>query len=79
MAGGPRSPEIDERYYVDAAARTLQLLKVVADVDGPISLASLVSELGWTKPSVYRLVRTLEAIGGLRMQEDRGYVLGPAL
>ena len=79
MSSGPRNTEIDERYYVDAAARTLQLLKAVAAVDEPVSLASLVGELGWSKPSVYRLVRTLEAVGGLRMQEDKGYVLGPAL
>lgn len=80
MAGtAPRSTEIDERYYVDAAARTLRLLKVVAEDDAPVPLATLVTRLGWSKPAVYRLVRTLEAVGGLRLHDGKGYVLGPAL
>jgi IclR family transcriptional regulator, pca regulon regulatory protein len=79
MSTGPRNTEIDERYYVDAAARTLQLLKVVAALDGPVSLSTLVTRLGWSKPAVYRLVRTLEAVGGLRLHDGKGYVLGPAL
>jgi IclR family transcriptional regulator, pca regulon regulatory protein len=79
VSSGPRSTEIDERYYVDAAARTLQLLKVVAEIDAPAPLTLLVSRLGWSKPAVYRLVRTLEAVGGLRLHDGKGYVLGPAL
>lgn len=79
MANGPRSTEIDERYYVDAAARTLQLLKLVAEIAEPAPLTVLVARLGWSKPAVYRLVRTLEAVGGLRLEDGKGYVLGPAL
>jgi IclR family pca regulon transcriptional regulator len=76
---GPRNTDIDERYYVDAAARTLHLLKVVAEIDAPAPLTVLVSRLGWSKPAVYRLVRTLEAVGALRLHDNKGYVLGPAL
>jgi IclR family pca regulon transcriptional regulator len=76
---GPRGTEIDERYYVETAARTMQLLLAVAELDGPAPLAAIVAKLGWSKPAVYRLVRTLETVGALRLQDGKGYVLGPAL
>jgi IclR family transcriptional regulator, pca regulon regulatory protein len=68
----------DPRYYVETAARTLRLLLAVSQMDEPATLAAIVAELGWSKPAVYRLVRTLEAIGALR-QQPNGYVLGPML
>jgi DNA-binding IclR family transcriptional regulator len=71
--------EIDRRYYVEAAARTLELLQAVAKIDGPASLSAIVAELGWSKPTVYRLVRTLETLGALRQENGGGYLLGPAL
>jgi len=74
-----RNIEIDERYYVDTAARTLKLLRAVAEIGEPSPLALIVSRLGWSKPAVYRLVRTLESVGALRLVEGKGYVLGPAL
>jgi DNA-binding IclR family transcriptional regulator len=77
MTPSPR--KIDRRYYVEAAARTLELLHAVARINGPASLSAIVAELGWNKPTVYRLVRTLEATGALRQQDGRGYLLGPAL
>jgi IclR family pca regulon transcriptional regulator len=76
---GPRGTEIDERYYVETAARTMQLLLAVAELEGPAPLAAIVAKLGWSKPAVYRLVRTLETVGALRLQDGKGYVLGPAL
>jgi IclR family pca regulon transcriptional regulator len=71
--------DIDPRYHVECAARTLKLLSAVADSDGPVSLSAIVARLGWSKPAVYRFVRTLEAMGALREQDGKGYVLGPAL
>jgi len=71
--------EVDERYFVETAARTLRLLQTVATIDGPAPLTMIVERLGWSKPAVYRLVRTLEAIGALRQQDGAGYVLGPML
>lgn len=55
----------------------MTLLHEVGEADS-ISVAELAARLGWTKPMVYRLVRTLEASGGLR-QTDGGYSLGPAI
>lgn len=73
------APEIDPRYHVETAARTLELLHAVAETDAPASLGSLVARLGWSKPAVYRLVRTLEAVRALRQHDGKGYVLGPSL
>ena len=72
-------PEIDTRYYVVTAARTLALLHAVAESDEPATLGMLVSRLSWSKPAVYRLVRTLDAVGALRQQDGKGYVLGPSM
>ena len=72
-------PEIDTRYYVETAARTLALLHAVAESDEPATLGMLVNRLSWSKPAVYRLVRTLDTIGALRQQDGKGYVLGPSM
>ncbi len=69
--------EIDPRYHLDAAARTVRLLRAVGEY-GPVSLAVLTSRLGWTKPMVYRLVRTLHSCGALTLRDDR-YTLGPVM
>jgi IclR family pca regulon transcriptional regulator len=71
------TPEVDPRYHLDAAARTIQLLQAVGDT-APVSLAKLTNDLGWTKPMVYRMVRTLHTCGALRLGDD-GYSLGPIM
>lgn len=77
-ADGP--PEgIDPRYYVQAAARTVKLLVVLAAQPGPVSLQRLVELVGPNKAVVYRLVRTLEAHGAVRRLADGGYALGPTM
>ncbi len=68
----------DPRYYVESVARAAQVLKAVADHNGPVSLARLAKHLVWNKAAVYRIVRTLDALGFLR-STDGGYVPGPAL
>ena len=70
---------IDPRYYVETAGRALQLLEVVAANGGPTPISQIVSELAWSKPAVYRLVRTLESRAALRQHEDGGYVIGPVM
>lgn len=69
----------DQRYRVDTAVRTLDLLAVIADEDGPVAMSTIVSRLGWTKPAVYRLLRTLESVGALRRVDGTRYVLGARL
>lgn len=70
---------IDERYYVETAARTVRLLLAIAQIDEPASLPMIVAELGWSKPMVYRLVRTLVSIGALRQLDNKAYTLGPTM
>jgi IclR family transcriptional regulator, pca regulon regulatory protein len=57
----------------------MTLLLEVARLDRPVPLRELVARLGWTKPTVYRLLRTLEAHGALRQVRDEGYVPGPTM
>lgn len=71
-------PGVDPRYHVETAARVVELLEAVAAADEPVSVGRLGRLLGWSKPAVYRMVRTLEASGAL---EGLGghYVVGRAL
>lgn len=64
----------DPRYHVEAAARAIHLLNAVAEL-GPVTVTALTKALGWTKPMVYRLLRTLLSCGALRLTDD-GYSLG---
>ena len=68
----------DPRYYVESVARAAHVLKVIAGRSGPTSVAGLAKHLAWNKAAVYRVVRTLDALGFLR-STDGGYVPGPAL
>lgn len=68
----------DPRYYVESVARAAHVLKVIAGRSGPASVAELAKHLEWNKAAVYRIVRTLDALGFLR-STDGGYVPGPAL
>lgn len=72
-----RVPEPDPRYHVAVAERTMTLLHTVAN-HSPATISSLTQELGWTKPMVFRLVRTLHSCGALRLSDD-GYRLGPMM
>jgi IclR family pca regulon transcriptional regulator len=75
----PPSPDNrDARYFVESASRSLELLFYVARRREPVTLGDLVKGLGWTKPMVYRLIRTLQSHDAIRKSGD-GYILGPAL
>jgi IclR family pca regulon transcriptional regulator len=70
---------VDERYNVEAVGRAIELLLAVARLERPVPLRELVATLGWSKPTVYRLLRTLEAHGALRQSPGGGYVPGPVM
>jgi IclR family transcriptional regulator, pca regulon regulatory protein len=72
-------PTIDERYNVEAVGRAVELLLAIARAERPVPLRELVASLGWSKPTVYRLLRTLEAHGALRQSPNEGYVPGPTM
>jgi IclR family pca regulon transcriptional regulator len=69
---------VDDRYYLESVGRAIVLLDHLSRSHRPQKLADLVATLGWSKPMVYRLVRTLEAHGVVRSHRD-GYVPGPLL
>ncbi len=72
-----KAPEPDPRYHVAVAERTITLLQAVAN-NSPATISSLTAALGWTKPMVFRLVKTLHSCGALRLTDD-GYRLGPMM
>lgn len=65
-------------YAVGTVERAFSLISTLMEAERPLSLGELIERLGLTKPTVYRLVRTLTDHGVLR-QDRGGYVLGPAL
>jgi len=65
-------------YAVGTVERALALISTLMEAERPLSLGELIERMGLTKPTVYRLVRTLAAHGVVRQDSD-GYVLGPAL
>jgi IclR family pca regulon transcriptional regulator len=73
------SEQTDSRYFVETAARTFDLLKVIEAAGRPVPLGEVRAELGWSKPTTYRLLRTLEAIGVLRQTPAKEYMLGASL
>lgn len=70
---------VDSRYFVESAARVIDLLKLIARGGQSTTLNELVERSGWNKPTVYRLVRTLLTSGALREVSGSGYALGPVL
>ena len=67
------------RYRVETATRTIELLALLADKGAPVRLKDLTAELGWNKTTVFRLVRTLQEVGAVRQESPHGFVLGPIM
>lgn len=51
----------------------------MADAGGRIGLSELADRVGFPKPTVHRLVRTLVALDYVRQEPNRDYALGPRL
>lgn len=64
-----------DRYVVVAAARGLEILDAMSATPEPLTLAEIVSRVGLPRPTVYRLVRTLQASGWVDRDDNR-YRLG---
>ena len=67
------------KYTIATVERSMSLLRVLTEAERPLSLGELVARLGSSKPSIYRLVRTLLDEGALREIRGEGYALGPVL
>lgn len=63
-----------------ASLRSLAILEVVVKADRPISLAEIVDKMSLPKPTVFRLLSTLEKAGWiLRQPGDKDYTVGSRL
>src|ERR671919_1085206 len=65
----------DGRGVVDGAFR---LLRALPDINGPGQLSELARATGIPRPSVYRLMGQLRAVGAVELRHGR-YLLGPAM
>jgi IclR family acetate operon transcriptional repressor len=64
---------------VQSIARALDLLELLADAGGTLSLSALASASGLPLPTIHRLMRTLLDRGYVRQDAARRYTLGSRL
>ena len=64
---------------VQSLERAFDLLELLADAGGVLTLSELAARSGLPMPTIHRLVRTLVAMGYLRQDASRRYTLGPRL
>ena len=60
-------------------SRSMDVLQMIADADGALSRAELVSTSGLTRPTVYRIIASLEAEQLIEATRDNRYRLGGRL
>lgn len=60
-------------------SRSMDVLQMIADADGALSRAELVSASGLTRPTVYRIIAALEAERLIEATRDNRYRLGGRL
>jgi IclR family pca regulon transcriptional regulator len=78
-AATPGSGRGGSPYLLGTVDRAATLLRLLADLDKPVTFTELVEAMGLNKATVYRLVQTLLSSGFLRQAPGGGYTLGPAL
>jgi DNA-binding IclR family transcriptional regulator len=74
-----RSSHPPDRYSIRAVDRALDILLAFADDPGEHTLSELAAISGLEKPTVHRLVRTLEAREFVERRENGRYALGKIL
>jgi IclR family pca regulon transcriptional regulator len=63
----------EESYYVASLAKGLRVLRALADADGGLSQSELADRLGLPLPTVFRLLKTLEAEGFVETDAGRRF------
>ncbi len=64
---------------VKSVARVFDLLELIADAGGSVTLSELSTTAGLPLPTIHRLLRTLVSLGYARQLQNRRYALGPRL
>ncbi|UNK70942.1 IclR family transcriptional regulator C-terminal domain-containing protein [Microbacterium sp. H1-D42] len=64
---------------VKSVARVFNLLELIADAGGDITLSELSTAADLPLPTIHRLLRTLVSLGYARQLANRRYALGPQL
>ncbi|WP_343035875.1 IclR family transcriptional regulator [Sulfitobacter maritimus] len=67
----------DDRMFIRAAGRAMQVLSAFHKATGPLSLSSIAAEAQIDRSAAQRLVHTLTRLGYIRRSaDDRGYLPG---
>ncbi|WP_295014562.1 IclR family transcriptional regulator [uncultured Microbacterium sp.] len=64
---------------VQSVERVFELLELVTDADGDVTLSELSNSTDLPLPTIHRLLRTLVSLGYARQLPNRRYALGPRL
>ncbi|MCC3272382.1 IclR family transcriptional regulator [Arthrobacter zhangbolii] len=64
---------------VQSVERVFELLELIADAGGAVTLSELSASASLPLPTIHRLLRTLVALGYARQLPNRRYALGPKL
>lgn len=64
---------------VKSVARVFELLELIADAGGSVTLSELSTTADLPLPTIHRLLRTLVSLGYARQLANRRYALGPRL
>lgn len=64
---------------VQSVERVFQLLELITDAGGDVTLSELASKTELPLPTIHRLLRTLVVMGYVRQLTNRRYALGPRL
>lgn len=64
---------------VKSVARVFDLLELIADAGGDVTLSELATSADLPLPTIHRLLRTLVSLGYARQLANRRYALGPRL
>jgi IclR family acetate operon transcriptional repressor len=68
-------PSDEERYFSRAVAKALEILEILSNARQPMGLNQVSARLKLSKPSVFRLLYTLEMTGYIRRADDGRYYL----
>jgi IclR family pca regulon transcriptional regulator len=70
---------INERNSIQSLARGLNIMELLAKSSQPLTLTEIANQARLTKTTVQRFINTLNALGYIKRDENKRYVLGTRL